>query len=83
VDGLSIAKQRLGKQTSTIEKMFSMGSAPRPLLCSGSINMFQQWKAVFYVGSVQRIYLKNKQRYDSVLSFEFSVADSYGKLADL
>jgi hypothetical protein len=30
VDGQSVAKQRLGKQTSTTERLFSMGSAPRP-----------------------------------------------------
>jgi hypothetical protein len=42
VDGQNVAKQQLGKRTSTIERLFSMGSAPRPLLCNGSVNKFQQ-----------------------------------------
>jgi hypothetical protein len=82
VDGLSVAKQRLGKQTSTIEGLFSMGSAPRPLLCSGSVNTFKQCKTVFSMGSVQRSYLKNKRRYDSFLSSEFSVGDSHWKFEE-
>jgi hypothetical protein len=71
VDGQSVAKQRLSKQTSTIERLFSMGSAPRQLLRNGLVNTFQQWKTVFSVGSVQRSYLKNKRRYGSVLSSDF------------
>jgi hypothetical protein len=39
-------------------------------------------EAVFSMGSVQRSYLKNKQRYDSVLSVEFSVGDSHGKFVE-
>jgi hypothetical protein len=38
VDGHSDAKQRLSKQTSTIERLFSMDSAPPPLLCCSSVN---------------------------------------------
>jgi hypothetical protein len=38
---------------------------------------------VFSVGSVQRSYLKNKRRYDSVLSSEFAAEDSHGKFANL
>jgi hypothetical protein len=59
-----------------------MGSAPRPLLCNGAVNTFQQCKTVFYVGSVERSYL-NKRHYGSVLSSEFSVEDSHGKFVDL
>jgi hypothetical protein len=36
------AMQRHGKQASTIERVFSMGSTPQTLLCNGSVNMFQQ-----------------------------------------
>jgi hypothetical protein len=42
VDDQSVAKERLGKQTSATERLFSMGSSPRPLLCNGSVDMFQQ-----------------------------------------
>jgi hypothetical protein len=83
VNGQSVAKQRLGKQISTIERLFSVGSATRPLLCSGSVKTFQQWKTVFSTGSVQRSYLKNKRRYGSILSSEFSVGDSQEKFVDL
>jgi hypothetical protein len=38
VDGLGVARQRLGKQTSTIERLFSMRSAPRSLLCNDEVN---------------------------------------------
>jgi hypothetical protein len=38
----SAAKQRFGKQTSTIQRLFSMGSMPLPLLCNGSVDKFQQ-----------------------------------------
>jgi hypothetical protein len=77
VDGQSVAKQRLGKQTSTIEKVFSMGSVPRPLLCNGSVNV-STIEAVFSVVSVQRSYLKNKRRYDSVhLAFKIPYVYDY------
>jgi hypothetical protein len=39
---ISVAKQRLGKQASIIDKLFSMESAPRLLLCNGSVNPLQQ-----------------------------------------
>jgi hypothetical protein len=56
VDGQSVAKQRLGKRTSTIERLF-MQSAPS----KSTVNMHpQQWETVFSVLSVQRSYLKNK-----------------------
>jgi hypothetical protein len=42
VDVQSVAKQRLGKQTSTIDRLFSVGSTPRPFLCNGSVNTFQK-----------------------------------------
>jgi hypothetical protein len=32
-----IVKQRLGKHVSTIERLFSIWSAPRPLLCNGTV----------------------------------------------
>jgi hypothetical protein len=35
VTWIPTAKQRLGKHASTIERLFSMISAPRPLLCNG------------------------------------------------
>jgi hypothetical protein len=38
---------------------------------------FTTIEAVFAVGSEQRSYLKNKRRYDSILSSEFSVGDSH------
>jgi hypothetical protein len=38
----------------------------------------QQWETVFSAGFVKRNYLKNKRRYDSFLSSEFSVEDSHG-----
>jgi hypothetical protein len=75
--------QRLGKQTSTIERLFSMVSEPRPLLCNGSVNTFQHWKTAFSVAFVQMNELKNKWRYGSVLSSEFSVGDSHGNFVDL
>jgi hypothetical protein len=34
----SVARQRLGKHASAIERLFSMWSAPRQLLCNGAIN---------------------------------------------
>jgi hypothetical protein len=43
----------------------------------------QQWETVFFVESVQKSYLKNERRYDSVLSSEFSVEDNHGKFVDL
>jgi hypothetical protein len=42
VDGHGFAKQRLGKQASVIEILFSMGSALLQLMCNGSVNAFQQ-----------------------------------------
>jgi hypothetical protein len=35
---IPIAKQRPGKHASTIESIFSLWSAPRPLLCKGAVN---------------------------------------------
>jgi hypothetical protein len=35
---ISIARQRLGKHASTIERLFSMWPMPRPLLCNGAVN---------------------------------------------
>jgi hypothetical protein len=83
VHGQSVSNQRLGKQTSTIERLFSMGSALRPLLGNDSVNTFEQWKTVFFVGSVQRNYVKNKRRYGSLLSSEFSVGDSHEMFVDV
>jgi hypothetical protein len=39
---IPIAKQRFGKQASIIEILFSIGSAPQPLLCNGSVNTLQK-----------------------------------------
>jgi hypothetical protein len=91
VDGQSVAKQRLGKQTSTIETVFyavraeqKHGDIGSLLPGNAAVNMHpQQWETVFSVGSVQRSYLKNKRRYDSVLSSAFSVEESHGKFVDL
>jgi hypothetical protein len=41
----AVAKQR----TSAIERVFGIGSAPRPLLCNGSVNMFNNRSCVFCV----------------------------------
>jgi hypothetical protein len=57
VDRQSIAKQRFGKQTSTI-RLFSMGSVPRPLLCNGSVNTFQQQRLCFPWGPWKGVILK-------------------------
>jgi hypothetical protein len=38
VTRIRIARQRLGKHDSTMEKLFCMWPAPRPLLCSGAVN---------------------------------------------
>jgi hypothetical protein len=47
---------------------------------NAAVNMHpQQRETVFSVESVQRSYLKNKRRYGSFLSSEFSVEDSHGK----
>jgi hypothetical protein len=35
---IPIARQRLGKHASKTERLFSMWSAPRPLLCNGAVN---------------------------------------------
>jgi hypothetical protein len=35
---IPIARQRLGKHASTIKRLFSMLSAPLPLLCTGALN---------------------------------------------
>jgi hypothetical protein len=35
---IPIARQRLGKHASTIKRLLSMWSAPRPLLCNGAVN---------------------------------------------
>jgi hypothetical protein len=77
VNGQSAAKHRLDKQTSTMGKLCFLCS-PREqkhgdigslLPGNAAVNMHpQQWKTVFSVGSVQRSYLQNKRRYDSVLS---------------
>jgi hypothetical protein len=37
----------------------------------------QQWETVFFVGSVQKGYLKEEGRYE--FSCEFSVEDSHGR----
>jgi uncharacterized membrane protein len=69
----SVAKQRLGKENLNNRETFFYG------VRAATIDM--QWlgkhvsttEAVFTAGSVQRSYLKNKCRYDSVLSSKFSV----------
>jgi hypothetical protein len=38
VDDQCVAMQRLGKQTATIERLFSTWPAPRPLLCNSLVN---------------------------------------------
>jgi hypothetical protein len=87
VDGQSVAKQRLGKQTSTTERLSYAVRAEEkhgdigslfPGNAAVNINP-QEWETVFSVGSVQRNYLKNKWRYCSVLTSEFSVEDSHGE----
>jgi hypothetical protein len=58
------------------ETVFSMRSASGKSALPGNAagNMHpQQLKTVFSVGFVQRSYLKNKRRYDSVLSSEKEV----------
>jgi hypothetical protein len=35
---IPIAKQRLGKHASTMERLYFTGSAPRPFLCNGAVN---------------------------------------------
>jgi hypothetical protein len=34
---IAIARQRLGKHASKVERLFSMWSAPRKLLCNGAV----------------------------------------------
>jgi hypothetical protein len=34
---ITIARQRLGKHASTIERLFFVWSAQRPLLCNGAV----------------------------------------------
>jgi hypothetical protein len=46
---INIATQRLGKQASTTEKMCSVWSEPRPLLCNGSVTRFNKGDCVFCV----------------------------------
>jgi hypothetical protein len=55
---IAVAKKRLGKQTSTTERLFSMESAPWPLLCNGSVNMFNNRGAVISEWSVLTLYKK-------------------------
>jgi hypothetical protein len=51
---------------------------------NAAVNMHpQHWEKVLSEGSVQGSYLKNKRRYSSVLSSEFSVEDSHGEFVDL
>jgi hypothetical protein len=80
MDGHSVAKQWLGKETSTTERLFSMGSAPRPLLCNGSVNTFQQQRLCFLWGPCKGAFLKTNGA--TVLSSEFSVEDSHGKFVE-
>jgi hypothetical protein len=47
VDGRSVVNQWLGKKTLTMQGLFSIGSAPRPLLCNGSVNTFNNRGCVF------------------------------------
>jgi hypothetical protein len=67
----SVAEQRLGKQTATIEeKLLTMWSAPskRTLPGNAAVNMHtQQWETVFSVRSVQRSYLEGHRRCSTVL----------------
>jgi hypothetical protein len=70
---IPIARQRLGKHVpavnaSTIERLFSMWSALRPLLCNGAV------EAVFSVWSMMRSYLEDSWRYRPV---EGSAVDCY------
>jgi hypothetical protein len=56
---MPIARQRLGKHASTIERLFSMWSAPRPLLCNGAVNTpktIRDNRRLFSMGSVQSSY---------------------------
>jgi hypothetical protein len=86
VDGQSVAKQRLSKQIS-IRKLCFLCGTPRAkarryrksVARQRSGKHPQKWETVFSVGSVQRSYLKNKRRYSSVLSSEFSVEGGHGK----
>jgi hypothetical protein len=44
------AGQRLGKHVPTTERLFSMWSAPRPLLCNDALNTLQQYRLCFLRG---------------------------------
>jgi hypothetical protein len=45
---------------------------------NAAVNMHpQQWEMVFYMGSMQRSYLKDERCYE--FSSEFSVEDSHGR----
>jgi hypothetical protein len=72
---------------ATIKILFSMGSAPRPLLCNGSVNKPQQQRDCFLCGPC-RGYITifpriTKAVCDRILSSEFSVGDSHGNFVDL
>jgi hypothetical protein len=75
VDGQSIAKQQLSKQTSTTDKTVFYGVHAATVAMQWFGKLVSITEAVFSAGSVQRSYLKNKWCYDSVLSSEFSVED--------
>jgi hypothetical protein len=81
VDGHRVDKQRLGKQTSTIETVF-YGVRAATVAMQWFGKHVSKMEAVFSAGSLQRSYLKNKRRYSSVLSSEFSVEDSHGKFVE-
>jgi hypothetical protein len=53
VDCQSVAKQRLGKQTSTIDRLFSMGSAQRPLLYRVRVRVIVTLRLAVYRPSVR------------------------------
>jgi hypothetical protein len=76
VDGQSVAKQRLGKQISIIKTVF-YGVRTATVAMQWFGKHVSTIEAVFPVESVQRSDLKNKRRYCSVLSSEFSVGNSH------
>jgi hypothetical protein len=47
-----------GNQTSTLDRLFSTASAPRPLLCNDSVNTFQQKMLCFLRGPCKGVILK-------------------------
>jgi hypothetical protein len=54
---IPVAKPRLRKQASTIDRLLPTGSAPRPLLCNISVKTFQQCRLCFLLGLCRGVIL--------------------------